>query len=96
MQAIKINLNNKYTNSVSLSEDLNHDIIITGYYSDKRNSGGSNGAYIIRLEYENKTIKDIRTTYCEFPSEILKAYETQRTKKKMDKKEDKGTDLRSL
>ncbi len=93
LQSIKINLNNKYTNSVALSEDLNHDIIITGYYSDKRNSGGSNGAYIIRLEYENKSIKDIRTTYCEFPSEVLKAYESERVKKKMDKKEDKGVDL---
>lgn len=90
LQAIKINLDNKYTNSVLLAEDLNHDIVITGYYSDKRNSAGSNGAYIIRLEYEGKTVKDIKTTYCEFPAEVLKAYETERTKKKMEKKEDKG------
>lgn len=93
LQAIKISLNNKYIKSVILAEDLSHDIVITGYYSDKKNSGGSNGAYIIRLEYEDKAIKDIRTTYCEFPAEILKAYETERTKKRMEKKEDKGQDL---
>ena len=93
LQAIKINLENKYTNSVVLSEDLNHDIVIAGYYSDKKNSTGSNGAYIIRLEYDaNNSVKNVRTTYCEFPAETLKAYETERSKKKMDKK-DKDGDL---
>lgn len=89
LQAIKINLNNKFTNSVLLAEDLNHDIVITGYYSDKRNSNSSNGAYIIRLEYDNKTLKDIKTTYCEFPTETLKAYESARSQRKIDKKENK-------
>jgi hypothetical protein len=93
LQAIKINLDNKYTNSVLLAEDLNHDIVITGYYSEKQNSNSSNGAYIIRLEYEGKTVKDIKTTYCEFPTETLKAYESERIKKKMDKKENKDGGL---
>lgn len=93
LQAIKINLQNKYVKSAILSEDLNHDIVISGYYSDMKNSSGSNGAYITRLEYENNSVKDVRTTYCEFPSEILKAYESERTKRKMEKKEDKGQDL---
>ena len=67
--------------------------MITGYYSDKRNSRSSNGAYIIRLEYDGKTVKDIKTTYCEFPSETLKAYESEKVKKRMDKKESKEGDL---
>lgn len=91
LQRIKISLNNKYTNSVILSEDLNHDIVITGYYSDKRNSSGSNGAYIIHLEYDSKNaVKDVRTTYCEFPASTLKAYESERAKRKMDKKDKDG------
>lgn len=91
LQAIRISLNNKYTNSVLLSEDLNHDIVIAGYYSDKKNSAGSNGAYIIRLEYDaNNAVKDVKTTYCEFPAETLKAYENERTKRKMDKKNKDG------
>jgi len=93
LQRIKINLNNKYTNSVVLSEDLNHDIVIAGYYSDKKNSSGSDGAYIIRLEFDaNNAVKDVKTTYCEFPAETLKAYENERVKKKMDKK-DKDNNL---
>ncbi len=88
LQSIKIALDNKYTNSVILSEDLNHDIVIAGYYSDKKNSNASDGAYIIHLEYDaNNAVKDLRTTYCEFPAETLKAYESARTKRKMDKKD---------
>ena len=91
LQAIKINLDNKFTNSAVLSEDLNHDIVIAGYYSDKKNSGGSNGAYIIRLEYDsNNAVKDISKTYCEFPAATLKAYESERSKRKMDKKDKEG------
>jgi hypothetical protein len=93
LQAIKINLDNKYTNSVILSEDLNHDIVIAGYYSDNKNSTGSNGAYIIRLEYDAaNAVKNVKTTYCEFPAATLKAYENERKKRKMDKK-DKDGDL---
>lgn len=88
LQRIKISLENKYTSSVILSEDLNHNIVIAGYYSDKKNSSGANGAYIIKLEYDaNNSVKNLNTTYCEFPAETLKAYENERTKRKMDKKE---------
>ncbi len=93
LQAIKINLENKFTHSVLLQEDLNHDIVIVGYYSNKKNSSGSDGAYVIKLEYnENNTVKNIQKTYCEFPAEVLKAYESERTKRKMDKK-NKDSDL---
>ncbi|MCD6017039.1 MAG: hypothetical protein K0S53_160 [Bacteroidetes bacterium] len=92
LQAIKIDLGNKYTNSAVLSEDLNRDIVIAGYYSDKKNSSGSTGAYIIRLEYDDKNVvKDLKTTFCEFPIETLKSYENARTKRKMEKKAKDGT-----
>ena len=91
LQAIKIELDNKYTNSVILSEDLSHNIIITGYYSDNKRSSGSDGAYVIKLELDNNnSIKNLIKTYCEFPAEVLKANETVRQKKKMDKKEKEG------
>ena len=88
MQAIKITLDNKFTNSVLLKEDLQHNLIITGYYSNKKNSGSSDGAYIIKLELEdNNSIKKMNTIYSEFSDELLKAYERERVKRKMDKKE---------
>lgn len=87
LQAIKMGLDGKFTGSVVLSEDLNKNIIITGYYSNRK-GGGSDGAYIIRMEYDaNNTVKKLNTTFCEFPKEVLQAYESERTKRKMDKKD---------
>ncbi len=83
-----ITLDNKYVYSVIMQEDRQHNIIITGYYSNNERSVGANGAYIIRLEMDSKnSIKSLKTTYSDFPSEVLKEYESARTKKKMDKKD---------
>ncbi|MFO0320945.1 MAG: hypothetical protein ACK504_00785 [Bacteroidota bacterium] len=90
LQAIKINLKEKFTNSVILSEDFNHNIIIAGYYSNKKNSNSSDGAYIIKLELdENNSVKNLQTTYCEFPAETLQAFEKDRIRKRMEKKNKK-------
>jgi len=89
MQAIRINLDNKYVSNVVLAEDLTGNIIIVGYYSNRR-GGGADGAYITRLEFnENSSVKKLNTTYCEFPKEILQAYESERTKRRMEKREKK-------
>ncbi len=91
MEATKITLDNKFVHSVLLQEDRKHDLVITGYYSNNQRSGGVNGAYLIRLDMnDNGTIKGLKTTYCDFPKEVLESYESERTKRKMEKKEDKG------
>lgn len=93
LQAIKLGLDNKYSKSVVLSEDLNNNIVITGFYSNKKNSGSADGAYTIKLELDEKnSIKELKTTYSEFPIEVLKSYESENKKYKMDKKE-KADDL---
>jgi hypothetical protein len=87
MQSIKISLDSKYVNDVVLSEDLLGNIIVTGYYSN-RSGGGADGAYITRLEYDDKNaVKKLNTTYCEFPKEVLQSYESERTRRKMEKKD---------
>ncbi len=66
MQAIKIALDDKFVNDVVLAEDLTGDIIITGYYSN-RLRGGADGAYIIRVDFDDKnTVKKLNTTYQNF------------------------------
>ena len=88
LQTIKIELDNKYAKSVLLAEDLNHDIVITGYYSDVKNSNSANGAYIIKLENSNtNTIKKLIKTYCEFPTEVIELSKTAKEIRKLHKKE---------
>lgn len=91
IQAIKINLDNKYVSTVLLSEDLNRNIVIVGYYSDRKYSTTVEGAFLIRLELDdNSAVKNLKTTYCPIPVETLKAFESEYSRRKMDKKEDKG------
>ncbi len=88
LQAIKINLDNKNTTSAVLTEDLQHNLVISGYYSNKKGYGSVDGAYIIKLEIDNdNSVKKLNTTYAEFTDELLKSYERERVKRKMDKKE---------
>ncbi|WP_317898786.1 hypothetical protein [Aurantibacillus circumpalustris] len=92
MESIKFSLDNKFVNTSILSEDLLGNIIITGYYSNG-SGGGIDGAYITRIELDEKSaFKKLNTTYCEFPKEVLQAYESERTKRKMDRR-DKKDDL---
>lgn len=91
LQSLKIQLDNKYVSSVILSEDLNHNIVITGYYSNNKKSNAVEGVFLIRIELdENSAVKNLKTTYCPIPVETLQAFESARTRKKMDKKEEKG------
>ncbi len=93
LQSIKMGLDGRYSRSVGLSEDLKGDIVIVGYYSNKKKSTGPDGAYVTRLELDDQSaVKNLNTSYCEFPAEALKAYESQKEKEKMDKK-DKNDDL---
>lgn len=89
LQAIKIELDNKYTSSVRLMEDLQHNIVIAGYYSNTKDSYYStDGAYIIKLELDiNNSIKNLIKNYYEFPLDVIKANLSEREKKKMEKKE---------
>ena len=64
------------------------------FYSNKKNSGSTDGAYIIKLELDdNNSIKKLNTTYSEFSDELLKLYERERVKKRMDKKENNSSVL---
>ncbi|MBL7933783.1 MAG: hypothetical protein JNL60_17905 [Bacteroidia bacterium] len=93
MEGIKIELDGKYLKDVVFSEDLIGNMIITGYYSNQA-TGGVEGAYVFRIELNDKNgVQKINKTYCEFPKEILQAYESDRTKRKIEKKSKKGRNV---
>lgn len=91
LQSFKINLENKYIKTFYLKEDLNKNFIITGLYSNKKSISSAAGVYIIEpLFDEGGSIKKTKNTFSEYPAEVLKAYESARTKRKMDKKNQEG------
>lgn len=91
LETTKLYLDNKYITSPILSEDLNKNLVVAGYYSDKKNSNSVNGAFVFKVLYDKdgKT-KDIIKSYSDFPKAIIEADASEKQKKKMEKKESKG------
>jgi hypothetical protein len=82
----------KYIVDISLIEDKTGRMVCTGYYS-KGKGGGTDGAFLLAFDEASKTMKNIKKGFYEFPTEVIKQFETEKTKKKIDKKGDKGDDV---
>lgn len=98
--SIKIALESKYVYDAKLIESPEKDIVITGYYSDKKpqavgftgvtQQGGhsANGVYLYKVIFDEfNKIKDVITSYTEFSLEMLSANESERTKEILEEKE---------
>ena len=91
LEATKLYLDNKYISTPMLSEDLNHNLVVAGYYSDKKKGNSVNGAFVFKISYDAKgKIKNILKSYGDFPKEVIQENVTEKQKKKMDKKEANG------
>lgn len=91
-EILKLDLDGKFIRSSILNEDSKGNLILGGYYSKNRNSYGSDGAFILKIEFEDNDISAIKKYFYEFPVALLKQFESKRTQKKMEKKEKKNKD----
>lgn len=86
-----ISLNDYFIHETSLIENLQHEMIIACTYSKKANkrsqSNGTDGVYLAALDQNNKLVK-YKNGYYEFPLADLQKFESARTKRKMEKKDD--------
>jgi hypothetical protein len=91
-KTIEINVDGKFPTGATIFEDVNHNIVIAGFYS-KKAYGEIDGAYTVKLDVERATISKISGGYYEIPSEVIKSYTSSGEKRRLDKKERKGKDL---
>ena len=75
---------------IALNEDKNGRMICSGFYS--KNNKGTDGAFFLAFDEESKTMKNIKKGFYEFPTDVIKQFESAKSKKKMEKKESKGED----
>lgn len=81
-----VELDDKFLTNYGFFEGNDHEIIISGYYSNDK-YGGNNGMYVYRLDKEGAIIsKSIN----EFSAEVLKQFESKRTQSKVDAADKKG------
>jgi hypothetical protein len=81
----------KYVSDIALIEDPNGRVICAGYYS-KEKRGSVDGAFFLSYDEGSKSMKNIKKGFYEFPSDVMKQFESARTQRKMEKKEEKGKD----
>ena len=86
-----LSLDDYFIHETSLVENLQHEMIIACTYSKKSNkrseSNGTDGVFLATLDQNNKVVK-FKNGYYEFPLADLQKFESARTKRKMEKKDD--------
>ncbi len=84
---INFKFTDKFVSSVTIKEDKTGHLILGGYYSKKRNSNSEDGVYMLKLQENTNELTDLYKGTYEFPTEVLKEYESARTRRKMDRKD---------
>ena len=96
VKPIRIKLGDKFINNMILAEGFGGEIICAGYYkSDYKTSGGTGNKYlhtdgcVIAKIDEHDSVLTVSKGFYEFPAEIIKAFEKQSDKNKVDKQNEK-------
>jgi len=82
----KIGVDDYFLRETSLIENSLHELIIACTYSKKAKGNGTDGVFLARLDENGKIVK-YKRGYYEFPVGELEKFETNRTKKRMEKKD---------
>ncbi len=88
---IQLKLDSNFPKEAYIYEDANHNIVVAGFYG-KSVYKPVDGAYLVKLDIENGVASKINGGFYEIPSDIIKAFTSDREKRKMEKKEDKDAE----
>ncbi|PBQ31169.1 hypothetical protein CNR22_05115 [Sphingobacteriaceae bacterium] len=84
--------NNRFPTEAWIYEDATHAIAITGFYSKGLNKP-VDGAYMVKMDNEKGTFTKINGGYFEIPAEVIKAFTSDKERRKIEKKERKDDDF---
>ncbi len=82
-----ITIGDYFIKAASLIENTAHDMVIACTYSKKAKKGGTDGVFLALMDQTGK-INKYKNGYYEFPLEELEKFESARSKRKMEKKDD--------
>lgn len=85
----KFDFGDRYVVDIALVEDYNGRMICAGFYSGQAHFSAE-GAFLYTFDEATMATKAIDKGFYEFPIEVMKQYESERTQKKLDKAESKG------
>jgi len=87
---IPFRFTDKFVNAANIVEDAAGNIVAAGYYTTRRNSGSTDGVFVLKLDEQNNEFTPIKKGIYPFPTSVMTQYESARTKRRMERKEEKG------
>lgn len=91
-KAIELRLENYFPQEAYIYEDVNHNIVVAGFYSKSENDP-IDGAYMVRLESNNSKLTRVNGGFYEIPAQVIKAYATEREKRSLARRENRGKNI---
>ncbi len=88
---VELKLDNYFPKEAYIYEDSKSNIVIAGFYGKAANKP-VDGAYMVKLDVEKATVSKINGGYYEIPTDVIKAFTSDREKRKLDKKKEKDED----
>lgn len=86
---IPFRFTDKFVSSAILTEDPGGNLIVTGIYSKVRKSNSSDGVFMLKLDpTSNEMVNHMKGVY-EFPASLLGQFESARTRRRIERKDDK-------
>jgi hypothetical protein len=86
---IPFRFTDKFVNNATITEDPNGEIIVSGLYSQKRNSASSDGVFLLKLDQGTNELNNVMKGTYEFPASLLSQFESARTRRRIERKDDK-------
>lgn len=85
---VKIELDNRFPTEAWIYETGTHEIVVAGFYAKGFNKP-IDGAYLVKMDPDKGTFTKMNGGYYEIPSEVIKAFTSDRERRKIEKKERK-------
>jgi hypothetical protein len=85
---IPFRFTDKFVNAARLTQDAQHHIVVVGYYSSKRGSVSSDGVFTLKVDENTDELTNVMKGTYEFPAAVLKQFESARTQRRIDRKDD--------
>lgn len=87
---IPFRFTDKFVTSATLTEDPKGELIVSGLYSNKRNSYSADGTFILKLDQNANELNNVMKGTYEFPASLLGQFESARTRRRIGRRDDKG------
>jgi hypothetical protein len=97
---IPFRFTDKFVSSARLTQDPQGHLLVVGYYSKTNNRTGSlgfysytstsstDGVFVLKLDQGTNELNNVMKGTYEFPASVLKQFESRRTQKRLEKKDD--------